>query len=463
MVRVVIAGGGIAGCGAAEAAIKAGAEVILLERTDLLLGSALVAGFMPITGGGGFCLAEETKVMGCDEILQELKSLDVNREAPTESLVEGRETMWRKRPYLYNCGRVEPAIRRLVERMGVHLRLVSRAVDVRKVDGRLTAVKLANGEWIEGDAFVDCTGTAGGLANCIRYGKGCVMCPMYRCPSFGDRVSIAGKAGAAEFNKLKPDGTPGILSPEMHFYKESLSPALQAEIAKNMRVAIDIREEIAKGIVDPSEYDSIHYAQWARWGFDPETGKAHADETGATAFNKRGEIVLVDRFMPGVVSTTNLGYISYEKLRQIPGFENAIVAFPQGGRGNFVHYLSQTVREESLRVKGFQNLFVAGEKACVVTVPGCLASGLLAGHNAVRAALGKDLLVLPRSTVTGDYLAYCDEMSQTDEGIKTFWVCYCGVYLRRIIDLGLCLTDADKIRAGMETAGLAGVYATKLV
>jgi NADPH-dependent 2,4-dienoyl-CoA reductase/sulfur reductase-like enzyme len=34
IVKVVVVGGGFAGCGAAAAAGKAGAEVVLLERTD---------------------------------------------------------------------------------------------------------------------------------------------------------------------------------------------------------------------------------------------------------------------------------------------------------------------------------------------------------------------------------------------------------------------------------------------
>ena len=38
MAKVVIIGGGWAGCAAAITARKAGAEVVILERTDLLLG-----------------------------------------------------------------------------------------------------------------------------------------------------------------------------------------------------------------------------------------------------------------------------------------------------------------------------------------------------------------------------------------------------------------------------------------
>ena len=42
--KIVIVGGGWGGCGAAEAAARAGAQVTLLERTDMLLGTGLVGG-----------------------------------------------------------------------------------------------------------------------------------------------------------------------------------------------------------------------------------------------------------------------------------------------------------------------------------------------------------------------------------------------------------------------------------
>jgi len=47
MAKIVIVGGGISGCGAALTAVKAGAEVTLLERTDMLLGSAPTCSLVP--------------------------------------------------------------------------------------------------------------------------------------------------------------------------------------------------------------------------------------------------------------------------------------------------------------------------------------------------------------------------------------------------------------------------------
>jgi NADPH-dependent 2,4-dienoyl-CoA reductase/sulfur reductase-like enzyme len=51
--KIVVIGGGWAGCAAAVAARQAGAEVTLLERTDMLLGTGLVGGIMNNNGSLG--------------------------------------------------------------------------------------------------------------------------------------------------------------------------------------------------------------------------------------------------------------------------------------------------------------------------------------------------------------------------------------------------------------------------
>jgi glycine/D-amino acid oxidase-like deaminating enzyme len=61
--RVVVIGGGWSGCAAALAAYQAGAEsVVMVERTDYLLGTGLVGGIM--RNNGRFTAAEEMIAMG---------------------------------------------------------------------------------------------------------------------------------------------------------------------------------------------------------------------------------------------------------------------------------------------------------------------------------------------------------------------------------------------------------------
>ena len=66
--RVVIIGGGWAGTAAAISARKAGAEVCLLEKTDMLLGVGNAGGIM--RNNGRFTAAEEMIALGGGELFQ---------------------------------------------------------------------------------------------------------------------------------------------------------------------------------------------------------------------------------------------------------------------------------------------------------------------------------------------------------------------------------------------------------
>ncbi|MGA6925937.1 MAG: FAD-dependent oxidoreductase, partial [Desulfosarcina sp.] len=59
--RIIVVGGEWSGCAAALAAIKQGADVTLIERTDMLLGTGLVGGIM--RNNGRFTATEELIAM----------------------------------------------------------------------------------------------------------------------------------------------------------------------------------------------------------------------------------------------------------------------------------------------------------------------------------------------------------------------------------------------------------------
>lgn len=65
--KVVVIGGGWAGCAAAITARKAGAEVVLLEKTDLLLGVGNVGGIM--RNNGRYTAAEELIALGAGDLI----------------------------------------------------------------------------------------------------------------------------------------------------------------------------------------------------------------------------------------------------------------------------------------------------------------------------------------------------------------------------------------------------------
>ena len=115
--RVVIVGGGWSGCSAALAAKKAGAdEVIILERTDELLGSGLVGGIM--RNNGRFTATEELIAMGAGEIFA---AIDGNY-LHSEIQFPGHD-----HASLYNVATMEPIIRSMLGNAGVDLELLVRA------------------------------------------------------------------------------------------------------------------------------------------------------------------------------------------------------------------------------------------------------------------------------------------------------------------------------------------------
>ncbi|MDP2728015.1 MAG: FAD-dependent oxidoreductase, partial [Dehalococcoidia bacterium] len=352
MVQVVIAGGGMAGCAAALSAAKAGAQVTLIEKTDLLIGAGLRAGHMNIDGK--ITAAEEMKALGGGDVFLAL-----------ESIILHRASVWGEMgSYTYNVSLAEPLIKEMVQKAGVTIRLQSRAVDVRKDEARMRAVKLADGEIIEGDIFIDTSGSSGGVSICTKYGKGCVMCIYYRCPTFGDRVSIATKAGAKELMRYRPDGTPGAVGAAVTLYKDTLSSELREELEEKGNLTIPL----PKSMVDYQKAANM--------------GAVHTED-------RMDNIHMLD--IGPVAKCQAISYFPLEWFRQIPGFERAHIEDPPGGgRFNRIRNISMALRDDSLKVDGFENLFCAGEKCGPVSgVAEAIALGAVAGHNAVRAAVGE--------------------------------------------------------------------------
>ncbi|NFF66863.1 FAD-dependent oxidoreductase [Clostridium sporogenes] len=65
--KVVVIGGGWAGCAAAISAKKAGADVSIFEKTDLLLGLGNVGGIM--RNNGRFTASEELIALGAGDLI----------------------------------------------------------------------------------------------------------------------------------------------------------------------------------------------------------------------------------------------------------------------------------------------------------------------------------------------------------------------------------------------------------
>ncbi len=165
MLKAVITGGGWSGVSAALRAKKAGAETVLIEKTDLVLGAGNVGGIF--RNNGRFTAAEEMKALGAGELFDIMDQCAVH----TNVDFPGHE-----HASLYDVNTIEPCVRKLLLDSGIDLMLESHVMDIVKKGSDISAVVLDDGTTIEGDVFIDTTGSSGPMGNCLKYGHGCSMC-----------------------------------------------------------------------------------------------------------------------------------------------------------------------------------------------------------------------------------------------------------------------------------------------
>ncbi len=394
----------------------------MLERTDCLLGTGLVGGIM--RNNARFTAAEEMIAMGGGDLFQLADS--VARHTNVEFPGHQHAT-------LYDVALMEPTVRRYLLEKGVELWMMGRACNVEMQGNRLEAVVLGDGEHIEADVFVEATGTAGPQANCRKYGNGCAMCVL-RCPTWGGRVSIAARAGVEEVMGRRPDGSIGAMSGSCKLHKDSVDPAIAAELNRSGVVVVPLPKEMVQ-----AEKLTIKSCQ----------------QYALPAFAEN--LVLLDTGHVKLMTS----YYPLEELRSVRGMENARFEDPySGGKGNSIRYLGSSPRDDQLKVEGLDNLFCGGEKAgLLVGHTEAICTGTLAGHNAARQALGKPLVTLPRTTAVGEAIAYTREAMQTEEGLTKKYTFAGSVLFDRLEELGLYTTDVAAITQRVEGAGSSALYA----
>lgn len=424
-VRVVIVGGGWAGCSAALAARKAGARVTLLERTDMLLGTGLVGGIM--RNNGRFTATEEIIAMGGGDLfaLCDQNARHVNLSFPGH-----------KHASLYDIASTPVAVTNHLINMGVQLVFEARVHKADMVQRKIVRVEDDKGRTYEADVFLDTTGTAGPMNNCNKYGNGCAMC-ILRCPSFGGRVSLAGLAGVQEKTGKKKDGSLGAMSGSCKLYKESLSQEIQDLLNVKGVAVIPVPKHVVEDHLDEKACQ-----QYALEEF-------------------KDNLVLLDTGHAKLMTP----FYNLKNLRSIPGCENARYEDPySGGKGNSMRYFNMAPRNNALRVEGVDNLFCAGEKAGpLVGHTEAMVTGVLAGHNSVRLALGMPLVELPDTLAVGDAIEHVGKVINTEEGIGRKYTFSGSVYFERMLEKGLYETDLKVIEARVDQAGLKNLFAMPLI
>lgn len=427
--QLVVVGGGWAGCAAALAAAKKGLPVTLVERTDRLLASGLVGGIM--RNNGRYTAAEELTLMGAGELV-----------AVTDAAARHRNVDFpgHRHASLYDVERVELPVERLLLSRGVRLLRQSRAVDVVVEQGRITALRVLqrDGESIllPGTVFVDASGTAGPSGNCSRFGNGCAMC-IYRCPTFGPRVSMAVKAGAAETTIMRRGGVPGYFSGSCELEPATLAPELLAEVKEKGLVIIPL---------PPKAFESQDSVSVQIKACRQYTSEAYANNL---ILLDTGAIKMMVPFLPLTI------------LRRLDGFAEAVFRDPLGGsRGNSIRFSGLVERDRRLMVPPLKNLFAAGERAGLgLGHTEAMVTGTLAGHNAWRLSRGAELLELPRGCVCGEFVALTGLQEGRAEKCEIVYSLSGGPLWEHLQREALYSTDRETIGRRLKALGLLGIFA----
>jgi hypothetical protein len=420
MKKVVIVGGGWSGCAAAVSAKKGGADVTLLERTDMLLGTGLVGGIM--RNNGRYTATEEMIAMGGGEIFKIVDENSRHKNIDFPGHVHAN---------LYDIAKTPSAILKYLREIGVKIAFEARIVKA-EVDGKtIKSIIDANGSTYEGDVFIDTTGTAGPMNNCIKYGNGCAMCAL-RCPSFGGRVSLTGLLGIEEIQGKKGDGSIGAMSGSCKLYKESLAPEIVEELNEKGVAVIPIPEDLVEDHLDIKCCQQYALSEFKQ------------------------NVILLDTGHAKLMTP----FYNIERLKLIPGFEYARFEDPYaGGKANSMRYFAMAPRDNKLKVEGADNLFCAGEKAgLLVGHTEAIVTGTLAGYNSVRFCEEKELLEIPRELAIGEAIAYVKEQMQTDEGLGKKYTFSGSVFFERMKELGLYSVNIDEIELKVEKAGLKNIF-----
>lgn len=419
--KIIIIGGGFAGCQAAIQARKMGAEVDILERTDMLLGVGNVGGIM--RNNGRFTAAEELSFLGAGELIDIMDSL---------ALHTNIDFSGHKHANLTDIVKAEPEIRRYILSLGINIHFKSRAINVTLDNKYVKKIKLADNSFIEADAFIETTGSTGPMLNCNRYGNGCSMCVL-RCPTFGGRESLSAKAGVEDIIGERSNGTPGAMSGSCELPRESLSEDI-----------LNLLDKYGVAIL-PVPKEDINLDKLSQKVCQQYALKDFAEN-----------VILLDTGHIKLMTS----YYPLDKLRKIPGLENARYIDPlSGGISNSIRYLSSSPRDNTMRILGLNNMFCAGEKSgFFVGHTEAMVTGALAGYNAVKYTLNEPLLILPRELSIGDIIAFANETLNMENGKSLRHTFSGGEYFERMKKLNLYTTDKKLILKRVNSLSLLNIF-----
>ncbi|MCI0419498.1 MAG: methylenetetrahydrofolate--tRNA-(uracil(54)-C(5))-methyltransferase (FADH(2)-oxidizing) TrmFO [Acidobacteria bacterium] len=226
-----------------------------------------------------------------------------------------------------------------------------------------------------------------------------------------DSIDMGKAYRASRYDKGDPDfiNCPFTKVEYLAFYNALIQaesvPLHPCEKAMYFEACLPIEEMARRGV------DTLRFGPMKPVGLaDPRTGRIPY-----AAVQLRQENLRADSF--NLVGFQNhLRFGEQERVfRLIPGLEQA--KFPRLGqihRNTFIN--SPRILEPTLQARQDENIFFAGQISGVEGYVECIATGLLAGLNAVRRAACETLLVPPRTTAIGSLIHYL--VSADPEGFQ---------------------------------------------
>lgn len=434
--RVVVIGGGPAGFSAAVVARRAGADVILLERMDMLGGLGFQAGIHEWPSPAGDIALAEERALGGGDLFDVLDSIAIRKGINLPNF--GRISS-------YNVLKLDSRLQKALKERRIEFRLCQRAVGIEVSGDRVEAVMLKDGGRTEGDVFIDATGAMRGTADCTRWGYGCVGCSL-QCGTFGppgDMIGKKAKTVAKQNDYAREIGQWGSVGTSVKIALGSLSDEVQKELAEKGWIQVPVPPGVT------ADLERVK-----------RTGKVDASIYGSVQGYLGQHLTVVD--IGKIAKLTTVAAQLYAgSLRSIPGFEDALIIDPVAGEmGHLIHMTAVALRDNSLRVNGFGNLFCAGNRAGVAEgLLDAMVTGELAGYNAVRSGLGQVCLELPVTLAVGAFVGHAGEMMRSAEGRKRAYSLLDGKLLKT---LNVYRENEEEIVKEVERSGLTGIYQTEL-
>ena len=230
-----------------------------------------------------------------------------------------------------------------------------------------------------------------------------------------------------------------------------MSQELRDQLRKTHQIFIQFRD-----VIDWENDPKFDHASGGQEGSD-ENGMVTDPETSWRMSSDSGRMRLLDRGI--YAGGAGPSPISLEKLRKIPGFENVVVASPVGGMNLFSLMHEMVVTDLTMKVPVCDNLFTVGSKADILGIQEGINNGMLCGYNINRHLQGKEMIIIPRTTVTGDLFASSQEHLLTPGGPTRLLGGHAGDYLVRCKEMGWFPDTPENANKRIADAGLTNIFA----